>query len=56
MEYRQLTQEEIALLEERGCKVEDWDLVTVAPGLTANYIRNTIDARDMYDLAFSVMG
>ena len=41
MEYRQLTQEEIALLEERGCKAEDWDLVTVAPGFTANYIRNT---------------
>ncbi len=41
MDYRQLTQEEIALLEERGCKAEDWDLVTVAPGFTASYIRNT---------------
>ena len=41
MEYRQLTQEEIALLEERGCKAEDWDLITVAPGFNASYIRNT---------------
>ena len=41
MEYRQLTQEEINILESRGCKAQDWDLITVAPGFDPCYIRNT---------------
>ena len=41
MEYRQLTNEEISLLESRGCKAEDWDRITVDPDFDASYIRNT---------------
>ena len=41
IEYRQLTEAEIDILEERGCKAEDWDLVTVHPAFNASYIRNT---------------
>jgi hypothetical protein len=41
MEYRQLTSEEITILESRGCKAEDWDLVMVAEGFNPIYVRNT---------------
>ncbi len=41
MEYRQLTNEEIQILESRGCKCEDWDLVMVKDGFDPIYIRNT---------------
>ena len=40
MAYRQLTEKEIASLESRGCKAEDWDLVTVAEDFVDDYIRN----------------
>lgn len=41
MEYRQLTNEEISLLESRGCKAEDWDRIMVDPDFDASFIRNT---------------
>ena len=41
MEYRQLTEQEIGILESRGCKAQDWDLVTVKEGFDPIFIRNT---------------
>ena len=41
MEYRQLTKQEIDILESRGCKAEDWDLVMVKEGFDPIFIRNT---------------
>ena len=41
MEYRSLTEQEIGILESRGCKAQDWDLITVKEGFDPIYIRNT---------------
>ena len=38
--YRPLTEEEIGLLEERGCTAEDWTAVQVAPDFAPGYLRN----------------
>ena len=36
MEYRPLTEQEIGILESRGCKAQDWDLITVKEGFDLN--------------------
>ena len=38
-QYRPLTQEEIALLESRNCKAEDWSTVFITDSKSLNYIR-----------------
>ncbi len=40
MEYRSLTIEEINILEERGCKAEDWTAINVAYDFTPDNIRH----------------
>ena len=39
-DYRLLTDEEIAILEENGCKAENWTTVNVADDFSPAYIRN----------------
>ena len=41
MNYRNLTQQEIELLEKQGCICEDWKNVTVKNGFATKQIRNT---------------
>ena len=38
MQYRNLTQEEIAILSTNGCSAEDWNKVKVSPKFEAEYI------------------
>ena len=40
MEYRKLTQEEIAFLQERDCRADDWGSVEIKDPQSLNYIRN----------------
>ena len=38
MEYRSLTQDEVALLEQQHCYAEDWNNILVAPGFSTKHI------------------
>jgi carbonic anhydrase/acetyltransferase-like protein (isoleucine patch superfamily) len=40
MDYRQLTEEEIAILEDNSCHAEDWTTVTVGEGFRTSCVRN----------------
>ena len=40
MEYRNLSQQEIAQLEQQGCTAEDWNSVSVHPDLNIKYLRH----------------
>ena len=41
MNYRKLTQQEIAQLKEQGCKATDWNEIEVADAFDARYVRHT---------------
>ena len=40
MEYRKLTQEEIAQLESQSCSAEDWSAIEVHPAINLKYLRH----------------
>ena len=40
LDYRSLTVDEIAILERRGCRADDWSNIYVADDFDANYISN----------------
>ena len=40
LEYRSLTVDEIAILERRGCRADDWSNIYVADDFDANYVSN----------------
>lgn len=40
MNYRSLTQSEISILEQRGCRCDNWSLVSVADSFIADHYRN----------------
>ena len=60
MEYKNLTQSEIELLVEAGCKSEDWSRVKTTAPETLKYIRNVRFSGDVlfgrFDAAFTLPG
>ena len=60
VEYKQLTEQEIALLTSAGCKAEDWSLVRTTAPETLKYIRNVRFSGDVrfgrFDASFTLPG
>ncbi len=60
MEYKNLTQSEIGILVEAGCKSEDWSRVKTTAPETLKYIRNVRFSGDVlfgrFDAAFTLPG
>ena len=60
MEYRKLTKEEVAHLEQVGCAAEDWDRVMVHPNINIKYLRNVRFSGDCrigkFEKAFTMPG
>ena len=60
VEYKQLTEQEIALLTSAGCKAEDWSRIRTTAPETLKYIRNVRFSGDVrfgrFDVAFTLPG
>ena len=52
-EYRNLTEEEIAILEERSCWAEDWNTVKVSEGFKPNYLHRVMFYGNIFLGAFN---
>jgi NDP-sugar pyrophosphorylase family protein len=58
--YRQLTKDEIAILQSQNCKAEDWNAITVSAGFDTNYIHRVTFSGNIrlgqFDSTFSFAG
>ena len=52
MNYRQLTNDEIARLQAQSCLADDWERVSVAEGFTTDYVHHTRFSGDARLAAF----